>query len=206
MLIIRSRALNVIVLHKGQVIIYWLCSKHEWTTYKGVIQDVCILMTPYMNVIKYFETLLPNFLEQQDDAYLLNHVLPWLGLTDWSSTSGSKGGTHGGRTRQMANFKSKLRKYLIQRDQRIGLKRSASSALAPASVLPAPASVLPASVLPASALPLPLSQQELRAARAAYFDFSLSKGDKGGKRATTKKPRRVRKCKTVKKAKRRCKK
>ena len=152
---------------------------------------------PYMNVIKYFETLRPNFLEQQDDAYLLNHVLPWLGLTDWSSNSGSKGGTHGGHTHQMVNFKSKLRKYLIKRDQRIGLKRSAEPAAAE------PAAAEPAAAEPAAEA---LSPRTLRARRSEHFGFTLTKGDKGGKRATTKKPRRVRKCKTVKKAKRRCKK
>jgi hypothetical protein len=173
---------------------------------------------PYMNVIKYFGALKGyEFLKelmQAENKYLLDNVLPWLGLTHWQCTTG-------GRTRQLNTFKYRLKKFLkvkFPRPLGRGLKRSSalpasaleSSALeSPALESSALESTLPApeSVLPASALPLPLSQHELRVKRAAHFGFKLSEEDKkGGKRATTKKPRRVRKCKTVKKSKRRCKK
>jgi hypothetical protein len=81
---------------------------------------------PYMNVINYFEALRPNFLEQQNDAYLLDNVLPWLGLTDWNSTSGSRRTPpHWGRTRQMVKFKSTLKRYLKRRSAAEAAKAAA---------------------------------------------------------------------------------
>jgi hypothetical protein len=151
---------------------------------------------PYRNVINYFRALHgPAFLEQLNrapDAYLLSNVLPWLGLTDWNSSSGSMGGLQGGRTVQMTKFKSKLRKCLIQRDQSIGLKRSASAAAA---------SALPASALPASAsVAFALSPRSLRVKRAEHFGFKLSKGDdkKGGKRLNSRKLRKRKSKRTCK--------
>jgi len=156
---------------------------------------------PYRNVINYFRALRgPAFLEHLNrapDAYLLSNVLPWLGLTDWNSSSGSMGGLQGGRTVQMTKFKSKLRKCLIQMDQSIGLKRSASAL--PASALPA--SALPASALPASAsVASALSPRSLRAKRAEHFGFKLSKGDdkKGGKRLNSRKLRKRKSKRTCK--------
>jgi len=153
---------------------------------------------PYMNVINYFRALkgdeFVNGLMNENDKYLLKIILPWLGLTDWGSNSGSKGGEHGGRTVQMEKFKKKLRKFLRDsarsaRSARANLKRSARDSSAEESAA-LPASVAPESVAPESG---PLSLEELRAARAKHFGFELSKADKGGKRLHTRKLRRKRK-------------
>jgi hypothetical protein len=165
---------------------------------------------PYMNVINYFKARKgDDFLKrlsQAKDEYLLKEILPWLGLTDWGCSTG-------GRTIQMATFKSKLKQFLKQRFPRP--KRSASalpasdleaSALA-ASALESPAlesSALPASALPASALPasvLPasanvqLTPEELRYARGLYFGF---KKKEGGKRLNSRKLRKRKSKRTCK--------
>ena len=126
---------------------------------------------PYMNVINYFEALRPNFLEQQqqDDGFLVKHVLPWLGLTDWGANSGSRGGTYGGRTRQMVKFKSTLKRYLK--------RRSATEAATAAKAA------------------APLSQEQLRAARASHFGFQLTKWKKGGGKRSNRRKLRKRKSK-----------
>jgi hypothetical protein len=150
---------------------------------------------PYMNVINYFTALqgyeFVNGLLKANDKYLLTSILPWLGLTDWGSNSGSRGGKHGGRTIQMETFKSKLKQFLKQMQPsappRANLKRSAPPSSAEESAAAVPASALPASALPASA-------QELRVVRAKHFGFELSEGDKGGsKRLNSRKLRRKRK-------------
>lgn len=92
---------------------------------------------PYMNVINYFRTLKGDyFLKDAEDKYLLENVLPWLGLTDWGSNSGSKGGKYGGRTRQMQTFKYKL-EQLLKQMRPPSKKRSAEDSVAvPASAEP----------------------------------------------------------------------
>lgn len=137
---------------------------------------------PYMNVINYFRARegdeFIKGLMKAEDKYLLENVLPWLGLTDWGSNSGSKGGKYGGRTRQMENFKYKLRRFLP----------SKQPAALPASAASAASSV-------------PLSLDELRSARMTYIQNQRAKQadtsnkgiHKGGKRLHTRKLRRKRK-------------
>lgn len=131
-----------------------------------------------------------------DDKYLLENVLPWLGLTDWTSMSR-------GRTRQMEYFKYKLHKFLKQM-RPPSKKRSAEESVAvPASAaLPESVAVTESVAVPASALPAsgPLSQKELRAKRAMHFGFKLSHADTGGKRLHTRKLRRKRKSKSSKRS------
>ena len=66
---------------------------------------------PYMNVINYFKATqgidFLNRLTQADDAYLLDNILPWLGLHDWGRYTGGQAG-------QMDVFKYKLNEYLKQ--------------------------------------------------------------------------------------------
>lgn len=130
-----------------------------------------------------------------DDKYLLENVLPLLGLTDWTSMSG-------GRTRQMEYFKYKLHKFL--KPKRKARESSAEeSVAAPASTaLPESVAVTESVAVPASALPAsgPLSQKELRAKRAMHFGFKLSHADTGGKRLHTRKLRRKRKSKSSKRS------
>ena len=151
----------------------------------------------YMNVINYIRTLKGDyFLNEllqgtpQMDKYLLDNILPWLGLTDWNSTSGSKRreGEYGGRTHQMNNFKSKLARFLKQ----IKKKKRLSQKSAP---VPASASV----TVPVSEPPLSL--EELRAKRIKYFVHDKKEG---GKRLNTHKLRRKCKSKSSKR-KRMCK-
>jgi len=107
----------------------------------------------YMNVINYIRALkgddfLKELLQEtpQMDKYLLDNILPWLGLTDWNSTSGSKRreGEYGGRTHQMNIFKSKLARFLkqIKKKKRLSQKSApvpaSASAPVPASASPAP--------------------------------------------------------------------
>ncbi len=171
---------------------------------------------PYMNVINYFRALKGDeFLKglmKADDEYLLENVLPWLGLTDWGSNSGSKGGKHGGRTIQMHNFKSKLKQFLEQTppSARANLKRKAreSASSAEESVALTASTALPESVAATESVPVPasgpLSPHELRRVRAEHFGFKLSKADTGGKRLHTRKLRMLRKRKS-KSSKRTCK-
>ena len=76
---------------------------------------------PYMNVINYFKATqgidFLNRLTHADNNYLLDNILPWLGLHDWGSHSGGQAG-------QMDVFKYKLNKYLEQ----FGNSSSASDA------------------------------------------------------------------------------
>lgn len=151
----------------------------------------------YMNVINYFRALkgdeFVNGLMKADDKYLLKIILPWLGLTDWGSSTGSKGGEYGGRTLQMENFKNKLHKFLKQMRHsaraRANLKRLAREPPSSAEESVPASTALPESVRP-------LSPHKLRALRAKHFGFKLSKEDKpntGGKRLHTRKLRRKRK-------------
>ena len=171
---------------------------------------------PYMNVINYFRALLgDDFLKglrHVKDEHLLKEILPWLGLTDWGCSTGSKGGSHGGRTIQMATFKTKLKHFLRQKFPRPASALPASALPASAlesSALESPAlesPALSASALPASALPasanVELTPEQLRAARASYFDFQLTKRKKeeGGKRS---KRRKLKKRKSKRTCKRR---
>lgn len=152
---------------------------------------------PYMNVINYFRALkgdeFVNGLMNENDKYLLKIILPWLGLTDWGSSTGSKGGEYGGRTLQMENFKNKLHKFLKQMRHsaraRANLKRLAREPPSSAEESVPASTALPESVRP-------LSPHKLRALRAKHFGFDLSKEDKpntGGKRLHTRKLRRKRK-------------
>jgi hypothetical protein len=161
---------------------------------------------PYMNVINYFRALNGHaFVEglmNADDKYLLKHVLPWLGLTDWGSNSGSKGGKYGGRTRQMEYFKYKLHRFLNPKRKAREPASSAEESVALTASTALPESVAATeSALPASG---PLSSHELRRLRAEHFGFKLSKADTGGKRLHTRKLRRKRKSKSSKR-KRMCK-
>jgi hypothetical protein len=142
----------------------------------------------YMNVINYIRALKGDyFLNEllqgtpEMDKYLLDNILPWLGLTDWNSTSGSKRreGEYGGRTHQMNNFKSKLARFLKQ----IKKKKRLSQKSAP---VPASASVT---------VPVSEPLEELRAKRYKK---------EGGKRLNTHKLRRKCKSKSSKR-KRMCK-
>lgn len=82
---------------------------------------------PYMNVINYFRKLMGDaFLPSQTDQYLLDNVLPWLGLTDWGSSTG-------GRTCQLKNFKDKLRRFSRPPKQPEALLVSPSSPKSPKS-------------------------------------------------------------------------
>lgn len=132
-----------------------------------------------------------------DDKYLLENVLPWLGLTDWTSMSG-------GRTRQMEYFKYKLHKFLKQMRPPSKKRSAEESVAAPASTaLPESVAVTESVAVPASvAAPAsgPLSQKELRAKRAMHFGFKLSHADTGGKRLHTRKLRRKRKSKSSKRS------
>jgi hypothetical protein len=154
---------------------------------------------PYMNVINYFRALKGDeFLKELmhgEDKYLLENVLPWLGLTDWGSNSGSKGGKYGGRTRQMDIFKYKLKQFLkqISPSKKRSAREPASSA---EESVAAPASAA------APAYAEPLSPEELREARKKYF--GIPEGSRGGKRLHTRKLRRKRKSKSSKR-KRMCK-
>lgn len=186
---------------------------HERMASLRVSHPECVYLPddPYMNVINYFRALTGDeFLKgltQAQDKYLLEHVLPWLGLTDWGSNSGSKGGKHGGRTIQMRNFKSKLKQFLeqfLEQTPRANLKRSAREP--PSSAEESVA--LPESVVVTESVPVPasgpLSPHELRRVRAKYLNFKLSEADTGGKRLHTRKLRRKRKSKSSKR-KRMCK-
>jgi hypothetical protein len=154
---------------------------------------------PYMNVINYFRAVKGDeFLKELmhgEDKYLLENVLPWLGLTDWGSNSGSKGGKYGGRTRQMDIFKYKLKQFLkqISPSKKRSAREPASSA---EESVAAPASAA------APAYAEPLSPEELREARKKYF--GIPEGSRGGKRLHTRKLRMLRKRKS-KSSKRTCK-
>jgi len=152
----------------------------------------------YMNVINYFRTLKGDeFLKElmnAEDKRLIADILPWLGLTDWGSNSA-------GRNKQLTMFKYKLEKYLKGSKRRSLEPESASKLLASSEIQ---------SDTPVRAPAAP-DYEAVRRARMQFFKLQptskqLEHDKKGGKRATTKKPRRVRKCKTVKKSKRRCKK
>lgn len=154
----------------------------------------------YMNVINYIRALkgddfLKELLQEtpQMDKYLLDNILPWLGLTDWNSTSGSKRGEgeYGGRTHQMEFFKSKLARFLKQ----IEKKKRLSQKSAP---VPGSASV----TVPVSEPPL--SIEELPAKRIKYFVHDKHDKKEGGKRLNTHKLRRKCKSKSSKR-KRMCK-
>lgn len=187
---------------------YILSTLRERMASLRVSHPECVYLPddPYMNVINYFRALKGDeFLEglmKADDKYLLKIILPWLGLTDWGSNSGSKGGKHGGRTIQMETFKKTL-KQLKLRDSassaRANLKRLAREP--PSSAEEPPSSAEESTALPASG---PLSLHELRRLRAEHFGFKLSKADTGGKRLHTRKLRRKRKSKSSKR-KRMCK-
>lgn len=167
-----------------------LSSLHERMNELKKRHPECVYLPddPYMNVINYFRALNGHaFVEglmHGEDKYLLENVLPWLGLTDWGSNSGSKGGKYGGRTRQMDIFKYKLKQFLKQISP--SKKRSARE---PASSAEDTATDAGAATDSASAEPL--SPEELREARKKYF--GIQEGSRGGKRLHTRKLRRKRK-------------
>lgn len=86
----------------------------------------------YMNVIRYMRALrgddfikwLNSVNGEEGEKYLVDNILPWLGLTNWNSTTG-------GRTNQLIIFKSKLRNFLRPPKQPEALLASAASSGTP---------------------------------------------------------------------------
>jgi hypothetical protein len=86
----------------------------------------------YMNVIQYMRALhgddfikrLNSVNGEEGEKYLVDNILPWLGLTNWTSTTG-------GRTNQLIIFKSKLRKFLQPPKKPEALLASAASSGTP---------------------------------------------------------------------------
>lgn len=135
---------------------------------------------PYMNVIHYFRALMGDeFLKKlmdkinanRKDKYLLNNVLPWLGLTDWNDTSR-------GRNLQTVTFKDKLTNFLKTES---------------------PSSYQESAAAPDAPLPLDInSDLWLRFVRDKLRDKQMSfpDGKRGGKRLHTRKLRMLRKRKS----------
>jgi hypothetical protein len=89
----------------------------------------------YMNVIRYMRALhgddfikwLNSVNGEEGEKYLVDNILPWLGLTNWNSTTG-------GRTTQLHIFKRKLRNFLGPPKKPEALLASAASSGTPLSL------------------------------------------------------------------------